>query len=265
MPCDPKLLLLVFAACIISAFSFQLGSNQITNLRTTQNNVCQPMRSRISYSKTHLFQDLRKKSVDQGLSMAVTLYGSKGSRSPLVEWYLHEIGTPYTHKEDRVGLPNPFGQIPALVDGDVEIFESGAILLYLADKYGGLDTPSKRAAVTKWVLWANAALDPALFTQNIEARAPRLLETLNRVLEGRQYLTGSEFSVADVAVASYLLFIPMFHPTFQASRFPNVLQYMARCVERPAYEKAFGAGAARPRSYVAAQGAGAPKKAFGLF
>jgi glutathione S-transferase len=54
----------------------------------------------------------------------------------LVEWYLHEIGTPYTHREDRAGLPNPFGQIPALLDGDVEIFESGAILLYLADKYG---------------------------------------------------------------------------------------------------------------------------------
>ena len=68
--------------------------------------------------------------------MAVTLYGNRGSRSPLVEWYLHEIGVKYTHREDRAGLPNPFGQIPALTDDDVEIFESGAILLYLADKYG---------------------------------------------------------------------------------------------------------------------------------
>jgi glutathione S-transferase len=83
-------------------------------------------------------QEKAKKSAVQGLNMAVTLFGNRGSRSPLVEWYLHEIGTPYTHREDRAGLPNPFGQIPALIDDEVEIFESGAILLYLADKYGTL-------------------------------------------------------------------------------------------------------------------------------
>ena len=71
--------------------------------------------------------------------MGITLYGNRGSRSPLVEWYLHEIGAPYSHREDRTGLPNPFGQIPALKDDDIEIFESGAILLYLADKYGERD------------------------------------------------------------------------------------------------------------------------------
>jgi hypothetical protein len=66
------------------------------------------------------------------LSMGVELYGSRNSRSPLVEWLLVEQNTPYKHREDRDGLPNPFGQIPALRDGDVEVFESGAILLYLA-------------------------------------------------------------------------------------------------------------------------------------
>ena len=64
--------------------------------------------------------------------MGVELYGSRNSRSPLVEWLLVEQNTPYKHREDRDGLPNPFGQIPALRDGDVEVFESGAILLYLA-------------------------------------------------------------------------------------------------------------------------------------
>lgn len=66
------------------------------------------------------------------------------------------------------------GQIPALRDATdsdaetppVELFESGAILLYLADMYGGLDTPAKRAEASKWVVWANASLDPVLFIEN---------------------------------------------------------------------------------------------------
>ena len=48
----------------------------------------------------------------------------------------------------------------------MELFESGAILLYLADMYGGLDTPAKRAEASKWVVWANASLDPVLFIEN---------------------------------------------------------------------------------------------------
>lgn len=48
----------------------------------------------------------------------------------------------------------------------VEVFESGAILQYLADRYGGLDTPASRAAAGMWVVWANASLDPCLFIEN---------------------------------------------------------------------------------------------------
>jgi len=44
------------------------------------------------------------------------LYGSRGSRSPLIEWYLIEINKEYTHEEGRAGNPNPFGQIPGLTD-----------------------------------------------------------------------------------------------------------------------------------------------------
>ena len=62
--------------------------------------------------------------------------------------------------------PHPFGQIPCLKDGDIEIFESGAILLYLAQKYGGCSTVEAMAEVTKWVVWANSALDPILFLEN---------------------------------------------------------------------------------------------------
>jgi len=198
----------------------------------------------------------------------LNLYGSRGSRSPLIEWYLVEIGKEYTHMEGKPGNPNPFGQIPGLTDDNgVEMFESGAILLYIADKYGGVNTPEARADVSKWVLWANAALDPVLFTRDIEARAPALLAKLDGILAGKEFLVKNTFSVADVAVASYLLFIPLFHPNFDASRFPNVVSYMAKCAARPAYQTAFGANAQRAVSYVAAQASKGPGggKRFGLF
>ena len=70
-----------------------------------------------------------------------TLYGSQGSRSPLVDWYLHEKQIPFEAKDPHdVSNPHPFGQVPALRqnEDDVEVFESGAILLYLADACGEL-------------------------------------------------------------------------------------------------------------------------------
>jgi len=69
---------------------------------------------------------------------------------------LEELGVPYENIDAQTvdrrsdAYPNPFGSIPAASDsGGVELFESGAILLYIADKYGGLDTPERRAAVAK--------------------------------------------------------------------------------------------------------------------
>merc|ERR1719480_231045 len=59
---------------------------------------------------------------------------------------------------------HPFGQVPFLTDdGGVEVFESGAILLYLADKYGDATTAEARAQYTKWVVWSNSELDGLCF------------------------------------------------------------------------------------------------------
>ncbi|KAJ1410929.1 hypothetical protein B484DRAFT_336206, partial [Ochromonadaceae sp. CCMP2298] len=104
----------------------------------------------------------------------LTLYGSQGSRSPLVSWYLHELNVPFRTISPRDLLqtivskpnPHPFGQIPFLEDDGFGVFESGAILTYLADKYGHLDTPQKRAAVGMWCMWANSSLDPVCFVEN---------------------------------------------------------------------------------------------------
>lgn len=98
-------------------------------------------------------------------SSLVTLYGAQSTRSPLVNWYLLEKQIPFTQASPRPSK-HPFGQTPFLTDseGGVEVFESGAILLYLADKYGAPgSTAAQRAAYTKWVVWANSELDGLCF------------------------------------------------------------------------------------------------------
>lgn len=167
------------------------------------------------------------------------LYGSPGSRSPLVDWYLTELGVAWeaAPPSDRDN-PHPMGQVPALRDGDgVALFESGAILMYLADRYGGLDTPEARARAGCWVVWANATLDPVLFLEDDNGRVlgtgaagdPRALRVLDDFLDQAEgdFLLG-DFGVADVAVASYLLYALMFFPATDFSKWPRVSAYMAR-------------------------------------
>ena len=90
--------------------------------------------------------------------MTVTLYGSQQSRSPLVNWYMIEQKIDFKMANPRPS-DHPFGQIPFLTDEDgVEVFESGACLLYLADKYQS-SSAAERATWTKWVMWANSELD----------------------------------------------------------------------------------------------------------
>ena len=86
--------------------------------------------------------------------MALTLYGGARSRASMPRWYMEEKGIAYNwqlldmeageHRQEAFTAINPFGKVPALVDDDpalpggrLQLFESGAILLYLAERYGG--------------------------------------------------------------------------------------------------------------------------------
>ena len=98
-----------------------------------------------------------------------------------------------------------------------------------------------------WCVWANATLDPVLFKENERGQVigtgageeNRKLRMLDAQLEGKEYLLG-EFSVADVAVASYLLYIPQFFgPKINFGRYKNLSAYMTRCASRPAYRAAY--------------------------
>lgn len=212
------------------------------------------------------------------LKASLQLFGSQGSRSPLINWYLEEIGQAYEMVDLRSvdrsapSFPHPFGQIPALRDGEVEVFESGAILLYLAQKYGGLGTAEALATVAKWVVWANASLDPVVFKENENGQVldtglrgrPKRIERLEGILEGKTWLVGEEFSVADVAVASYLLYGLMFFPDVNIGKWPNIARYLAAAARRPAYAKAFGPQTAQMLASRCAQ-APAEEKLFGIF
>lgn len=178
------------------------------------------------------------------------LYGSQGSRSPLVNWYLYEKEVQFELKEPRdVSNPHPFGQVPALRHKEnVELFESGAILLYLADKCGELKSDEAKANAYSWVLWANASLDPICFKEDINGRVidtgikneTKGMRRLDDVLSKREWLSGDQFGVADVAVAAYLLYVPQFFQGVSFKRWPNVAKFMGRCCSRDSYAKAFG-------------------------
>lgn len=106
------------------------------------------------------------------LSMGLTLYGSRGSRSPLCDWAANELGLSL-EAGDLSKNPHPFGQIPCLTDdGGVLVFESGAILNYLQSKADdkGMHGDARSAAVASWIAWANASLDPICFLETPEGK-----------------------------------------------------------------------------------------------
>ncbi|MEH1907626.1 glutathione S-transferase family protein [Nostoc sp.] len=179
------------------------------------------------------------------------LYGSLRSRASIVYWYLEEIKVPYEfvkldmqaseHLQPAYLAINPFGKVPAIVDGDFILWESGAILLYLADKYSKSPlSPEERGVFSQWVLFANATLAPGILgEENREREMPRLLTPLNEIFSRQPFLLGNEFTVADVAVGSILNYIPMILKV-DLSSYPAVLNYMKQLSERPAFQKSIG-------------------------
>ncbi|MBG1265316.1 glutathione S-transferase family protein [Nostoc sp. WHI] len=182
------------------------------------------------------------------------LYGGARSRASIVHWYLEELGVPYEfvkldmqtgeHLKPEYLTINPIGKVPAIVDGDFQLWESGAILLYLADKYGkSALSPEERAIFSQWVLFGNATLATGIFVEaNREREMPRLLTPLNEILERQPFLLGNEFTVADVAVGSILSYIPIMLK-LDISSYPAVLNYIKQLSERPAFQKSIGGGA----------------------
>ncbi|MCT0198690.1 glutathione S-transferase family protein [Synechococcus sp. CS-1325] len=194
--------------------------------------------------------------------MTLTLYGGARSRASMPRWYLAEKRIPFQwtlldmaageHRQESFLALNPFGKVPLLIDdeavaadgGSLSLFESGAILLYLADRFGHeFSSPAQRAEAEQWVLFANATLATALFVESARQKEfPRLMAALNNRLAGGAPLLGTAWGVADCAVQAHLAYLPVFFPQLDLSPYPNVQSCIAATQARPAYQAAMATG-----------------------
>jgi glutathione S-transferase len=190
--------------------------------------------------------------------MALTIHGSSRSRTMRVLWMAAELGLEFEHdpvafddprlKSDAFLRLNPAGAIPTIEDDGLALSESLAINLYLAKRHGlgGLYPTSleDEAQIWRWSLWAQGQLEPwvtrdALLTSLRAALAEHTgpmiaaaLATLDRALEGRSWLIGKAFTVADLNVAGVLS--PSRAEHLDLTTYPNVSAWLARCYARPA-------------------------------
>jgi len=161
------------------------------------------------------------------------------------------------HKTEEYLKLNPNGKVPTLVDGDVVIWESMAINNYILEKhkpelFGAMDAGS-HAHILQWSYWSivhlNKAMEPLYMQKFVGALSPEALEKamadvakwlgiLNAHLEGRQYVVGESFTLADInvgSVASMTKFMEM-----DLSAYPHIAGWLQRLSERPAFKQVFG-------------------------
>jgi glutathione S-transferase len=196
--------------------------------------------------------------------MALKIYGVARSRAARVLWMAKELGLDYehvkvdfasgeTHQPAHLAL-NPNGHIPVVDDDGFILWESMAINLYLAKKYGaGGLYPSRledEARAWQWSLWGmteverpvlTAMMNRAIFPENqrdlaaadaAEKTLAPSLRVLDGVLGHTPYLLGERFTVADLNVASILAWA---RPAqIDTSAFPKVAEWLRICAERPA-------------------------------
>ena len=193
--------------------------------------------------------------------MTITIYGGPQTRASMPRWYLEEKGIPYQLVEISVGAGqnmqpdflaiNPFGKLPAMRDDSVLdatgqpviLFESGAILLHLAEHHGGEATrASERSMISQWTHFANSTLAFAIFVPDQKAKVlPRLLNQLNEKLSNN-FLVGDSWGAADCAVTAYLAYIKLFFPNEDLSSYPRIEALIEETSKRPAYRKVMGMG-----------------------
>lgn len=187
---------------------------------------------------------------------------------------LEEMGIPYeahtvTLSDADVKSPeflslNPNNKIPAIIDPDgpdgtpLALFESGAILIYLAEKSGKLfgDSASEKAHITQWVMFQMGGLGPMFGQlgffykfagsqwddkrpqQRYIDEAKRLLGVLDGALDGQEWISGA-YSIADIAIAPWLAALDFYgaKEVVGFSEYKNVSAYLERFLERPAVIK----------------------------
>jgi glutathione S-transferase len=197
-----------------------------------------------------------ERSPDRGQGLA---------RDTRVRWALEEVAQPYdvrllsfkAMKEPAHLALHPFGQIPTYEEGDLALFETGAIVFHIATRYLGVlpDDNNARARAVMWMFAAVNTVEPPileLVTAKIfegdkpwaKERLPlvqdRVRERLNQLsarLGDADWLDGA-FSAGDLMMVSVLLRL---RPSGLLDEYPNLAAYVARGEARPAYKRAFAA------------------------
>jgi glutathione S-transferase len=205
------------------------------------------------------------------MSIVITAFerspdGGKGlARDTRVRWALEEVGAPYevrplsfrALKEPEHLALHPFGQIPTYEEGDLALFETGAIVLHIAERRQGL-MPADASAQARAISWMFAALN-TVEPPILELATARLLEgdkpwTMERLplvmdrvrdrlkqlsarLSDADWLDGA-FSAGDLMMVSVLLRL---RTSGILDEFPNLAAYVARGEARPAYKRAYAA------------------------
>jgi glutathione S-transferase len=187
------------------------------------------------------------------------------ARDTRVRWALEEVGQPYevrlvsfkAMKEPAHLARHPFGKIPTYEEGDLVLFESGAIVLHIAEHHAGLlpDEANARARAIAWMFAALSTVEPpilelqtARFAEGDKPwaaqRMPLVkdhirsrLDQLSRRLGDADWLDGA-FSAGDLMMVHVLLRL---RPSQLLDEYPNLAAYVARGEARPAYRRAFAA------------------------
>jgi glutathione S-transferase len=192
--------------------------------------------------------------------------GGKGlARDARVRWALEEAGQPYevrlvsfaAMKEPAHLTLHPFGQIPTYEEGDLALFETGAIVFHIAGRHAGLlpDDANARARAITWMFAALSTVEPPILelvtarllerdkpwsAQRMPLVVDRVRDRLNQ-LSGRlgdaDWLDGG-FSAGDLMMVSVLLRLRL---SGILDEYPNLAAYVARGEARPAYRRAFAA------------------------
>src|SRR5580698_3181773 len=197
-----------------------------------------------------------ERSPDRGRGLA---------RDMRVRWALEEVGQPYevrlvsfaAMKEPAHRLVHPFGQIPTYEEGDLALFESGAIVLHIAERHTGLlpDDANARARAIAWIFAAVNTVEPpilelvtAKFLEGdkpwskerlplIQDRIRDRLKQLSDRLGSADWLDGA-FSAGDLMMVGVLLRLKA---SGILDEYPNLAAYVARGEARPAFKRAFDA------------------------
>lgn len=209
----------------------------------------------------------------------IQLYSAPTPNGVKVSIALEEIGLAYEPHFIDIGADetwtdaflslNPNGKIPAILDPDgpggrpLALFESGAILIYLAEKAGRLlpADPARRYETIQWLMWQMGGAGP-IFGQlgffhkfagrdyedkrprdRYAAESKRLLGVLEARLDGREWIMDGEFTIADIALLGWVRNLVSFYDAgglVGYGKLKNIPAWLERAIERPAVERGLG-------------------------